>query len=457
LRYAILALSVLLIVPPESAAQQPDTAQRTSNRTDTTRARRIMLDAPVLDWPRNFGNGRTIPTMQQSLAVTRAFYQAGPWAIDKAFRRTPAGASAAQLIFELVAFYVPPGEAWLHEEWHRAVLSRRGIHSYNDTYKLKLFAGTVRVSDVRDEDLVRFKRDHPTEFVRLAAAGIEGEYQQISAVEKDRFFFGANAYGRTANIVAVLNSITYLGLSSFNYVNRATEKMNQEDGTNIRVRDFTGWDFTAWVYDLYRPDEPYAARGVHPSGVGIDRYIKPDDLTPSERHFLRIQGALSLLNLIDPPLFGRRPFTATSPVTGRPLEFQVGLRHLLTSFGYTVDANIFWKEDAANVFVILHSYFNRERYFPGAEAELLRYSVRVGGRAVDITPRLAAWLQPDGQRFRTAGAAAGVLGSMRLEPGAVRRLAPYLEIEAKTAGWVAGNVDLGSNVSLRLGVTASLR
>jgi hypothetical protein len=135
----------------------------------------------------------------------------------------------------------------------------------------------------------------------------------------------------------------------------------------------------------------------------------------------------------------------------------VGLRHLLTSFGYAVDANVFWKEDVASVFVILHSYFNGERYFPGIEVELQRYSVPVGGRSVDITPRLAAWLQPDGQRFRTAGGTPGVLGSMRFEPRAGRGLAPYLEIEAKTAGWVAGNVDLGSNVSVRLGATASLR
>jgi hypothetical protein len=70
-----------------------------------------------------------------------------------------------------LAFYVPPGEAWLHEEWHRAVLSHCGIASYNDTYKFRLFGGVVNVSHVRDEDLERLKREHPAEFVRLAAAG----------------------------------------------------------------------------------------------------------------------------------------------------------------------------------------------------------------------------------------------------------------------------------------------
>lgn len=457
MRIAALALSGLLVIPSGSVAQEPDTAHRATHRADATGARPIMLDVPILDWPDNFGNGRTHPTLQQSLALTRAFYQLGPWAIDQAWHGNAAKSSGLRVLFELLAFYVPPGAAWLHEEWHRAVLSHRGIASYNETYKFRLFGGVVKVSHVRDEDLERMKREHPTEFVRLAAAGIEGEYQHITAVEKDRFFFEANPYGRTSNIIAVLNSITYLGLSAFDHVNRATDKMNREDGANISVRDFTGWDFTAWVYDLHRPDEPYSSRGVHPSGVGIDRYIKPDDLSPAERHFLRVQGVLSLLNLIDPGLVGLRPFRTTSPVTGRPLQYQVGLRHLLTSFGYTVDANLFWKEDAANVFVIFHNYFNGERYFPGVEAELLRHPARVGGRALYLTPRLAAWLQPEGQRFRTARTEPGALGSIRLEPQTRRALAPYVEVEAKTTGWVAGNVHLASNIGLRFGVVGTLR
>jgi hypothetical protein len=62
----------------------PDTAHRATDRADTTGARPIMLAVPILDWPDNFANGRTLPTMQQSLALTRAFYQLGPWAINQA-------------------------------------------------------------------------------------------------------------------------------------------------------------------------------------------------------------------------------------------------------------------------------------------------------------------------------------------------------------------------------------
>jgi hypothetical protein len=133
------------------------------------------------------------------------------------------------------------------------------------------------------------------------------------------------------------------------------------------------------------------------------------------------------------PASGPREAT-TSPVTGRPLQVQVGLRHLLTSFGYTVDANVFWREDAANVFVILHSYFNGERYFPGVEAELLRHPVRVGGRALYVTPRLAAWFQPEGQRFRTERAEPGALASVRVETQARRVLAPFKVLGESAAG-----------------------
>jgi len=77
-----------------------------------------------------------------------------------------------------------------------------------------------------------------------------------------------------------------------------TDNIMNNEGTNILIRDFVGMDFTSWVYDLFRPNEPYTNRGIHPSGVGIKRYIKTSDLTKEEQSYLKLQGFLSLFNFI---------------------------------------------------------------------------------------------------------------------------------------------------------------
>src|SRR6185295_15238755 len=143
--------------------------------------------------------------------------------------------------------------------------------------------------------------------------------------------------------------------------NADTDTMNLEDGADVKRRDFTGHDFTAWVYDLHRPDEPYSARGVHPSGVGIDRYIKPSDLSSGEFAYLRRQGRLQLLNLIDPFMFGLHEVTLD--VHGTPMRMNANIGHLLTSFGRTIDTNIFVARGGAKVMVTMHAYANGERSF----------------------------------------------------------------------------------------------
>ena len=101
-----------------------------------------------------------------------------------------------------------------------------------------------------------------------------------------------------------LNSLTYVVSGNSTEVDELTDEFNQKEGRDIKARDFTGHDFTAWVYDLYRPREAHQEHGIHPSGVGLDRYIKFSDLTSDERTFLRRQARLQWLNLLDPHLIG---------------------------------------------------------------------------------------------------------------------------------------------------------
>ncbi|MFN2563668.1 MAG: hypothetical protein ABR499_01485 [Gemmatimonadaceae bacterium] len=442
MKSTIAATLVLLAVVANPAAAQ-------------TRAPRF--DLPLLDVPYNTSHGGRAPSMAQSLEFTEGFYELSHLGIERAWGRHRTLAGVSIVFFDVFAVGLPFAQVWLHEEFHRAVMGNRGIGSYNDVYKWDLFSDVVAVSHVRDEDLVRLKAEYPADQVRLGAAGMEGELLLVRELEKNRFFHDSRALHAPLYWLAKLSTFFYVLSGHTRQADELTDEGNANDGANVEVRDFTGHDFTGWAYDLHRPNESYTARGVHPSGVGIDRYIAARDLTSQERSYLERQGYLQLLNLLDPNLVGVHGFTVRSPMNGRPLRMNVSAGHLLTSFGHAIDVNVFLRQDDVNLFAVLHWYENGERVFPGLEAELLDYPVRVGVRQLAVSPRVAVWLQPEDQLFRSRGGEAGGLVAVRVRYPTARRFGVFAEVEGKTAGWVAGNVNLDANVALRLGVSTRLR
>lgn len=443
-------LLVSILAGPVFAGPFPRAGGETPEPTDRT-GPQIMF--PLLDLPYNTGEGGRAPSMQQSLAITSSFYEATHLTLERAFgERKKSGRIAIALfdLFSTAGLALPFGDVWLHEEFHRAVLGNRGIDSFNDVYELRPFAAAIAVSHVRDEDLIRLKRDHPAEQVRLNSAGAEGEAALVQRLEKQHFFGGSRAWHAPLYLLVKIGSYGYIASGVDDQINAATDEMNAEDGADVGKRDFTGHDFVAWMYDLSRPDEPYAARGIHPSGVGIDRYRRPSDLTPAERSFLKRQGTLALINFLDPNLAGFDEFRTT--ISGKSVSWNLTASHLLTSFGYTIDANLFLRTPAWKLFVVLHGYKNKEHTFPGVEVELVDHPVELSGRNVLVSPRLGLWLQPEDQRFRSKGGTAGGLASLRMAMPLRHRYGAFIEIEGKTEGWVSGNVSLDPDVSIRFGL-----
>ncbi|MEQ1876301.1 MAG: hypothetical protein ABL958_06625, partial [Bdellovibrionia bacterium] len=125
----------------------------------------LWLDVPLADLPFNSWGA---PSMEQALQLSTDFLQTGHLVLERMIgdpRST--GARFAILGFDLISMYFPLGSAWLHEEWHRTVMTRRSISSYNDVYNIPIGSGVIAVSHVSDDDLIRLKRDHPAEFARL--------------------------------------------------------------------------------------------------------------------------------------------------------------------------------------------------------------------------------------------------------------------------------------------------
>jgi hypothetical protein len=388
-------------------------------------SRGLAQDATLLDSD-NFARGFYAPSMEQSLSWTAAFYDASHRAIQRAWGRNERYGKASVALFDLATIaLLPLSDTWIHEEWHRAVLANRAVASFDDVYRLRLNPQAVSVSHVRDENLVRMKREHPADFVRAHAAGIEAEHALVLRLEKEHFFDGATSWNLPLYWFAKANSIAYIASGATHEANRLTDKWEGDEGAHVSRRDFTGHDFTAWVYDLFRPHEPYEGRGVHPSGVGIRRYVRESDLTGAERSYLRRQGRLATINLLDPNLIG---------LYGQ--RFNAAAAHVLTPFGYVIDVDLFVRRP--KLFVVLHAYANHGRTFPGVEATWLDST---------LSPRLALWRQPEHLLFRDRGGRLGGLVGVRF-----RRGQWFAEVEAKSAGWVEGNVHLDRSVNVRLGV-----
>ena len=434
-----------------AAQQLPPTASTPPDSQYLKQSPRVRTDIPLLDAPFNVSNGGRAPSMAQALGVSATFYEVAHPAIQRLWGSHRILSGISLVLFDTFGSMLPAGDGWLHEEFHRSVLGSRGVNSFDDIYKLNLAADAVSVSHVKDSDLITMKAEHPADFVRAAAAGIEGDNQLIERLEKNRFYHGSRANNVPHYWLTKINSLYYVWSGSTTDADSLTDEMNRIDGANVAKRDWVGHDFTGWVHSLFRPTEAYEARGVHPSGVGIDRYVAARDLTREEHAFLAREGRLQLLNFIDPNLLGVGGVTVRDPWRGGELRVNASAGHYLTSFGHSIDVNLFLKEDATNLFIVLHRYTNGARSLPGMEVQLLDAPVTIAGRALEVSPRVGLWLQPRDQSFRTTSAQAGGLVSVRIRPVTSARIGTFVEVEGKTAGWVAGNVDLERNVSVRIG------
>lgn len=423
-----------------------------AQQVNPPRATPPTIEIPLVDRD-NVSEGVRGPSMAQSLALTADFYEIGHYAIEEAMPGRPRLAKWMIGLFDVGVTLIAPlpfTDVWLHEEWHRAVMSNRGIDSHNDVYRFDIAADAIAVSHVDDEDLVRLKRDHPADLPRLHAAGAEGEYALVQKLQRDTFFERTRGHHRPLYWIAKISTAGYIGSGTSDDVTEETHEWEMEEGRDIGRRDFAGHDFTAWMYDMSRRDEPYTARGTHPSGIGIRRYITPDMLTEDEKQFLDRQGKLQYLNFADPHLFGLNEFrTGTT-------RWMASAGHVLTPFGNAIDLNVLLGRERHDIAVVLRRYANHDRAFAGVDVTLVNEPLRVFGRSVNVSPRLAVWQQPADLRYRTQDAESGGLLGVRIESPVASRWNGYTETSVKTAGWVSGSVHLDAHFELRFGATVRL-
>ncbi|MDR2575382.1 MAG: hypothetical protein LBC52_02955 [Treponema sp.] len=421
----------------------------------------LKLDFPLFDLPyqidamntvgHGFFSGYANPSMAQSLALSVDIVSSYNFGLkyfydhvtmnERLKRIIYAGATALGVV---VFFYLPGAEGWMHEEYHRSIMTRFGVNSFNTMNLFPIGATVIPVTGIKDEDLIRMKEESSVDMTRMYEAGIEGQYLQVSRLQRNNFFYNQGLLNEIGYWLSTLNSHGYIYTSAYASL---IQSGNEKEGE----RDFAGSDFTAWVYALFRPDEPFEDRGTHPTGEGVDRYITLVNLNDDELRYLQLQVGLQFFNYISPMMIGIRSI----PLGDSGFDGNFAMRHYLTSFGFDVSAQAYLKKSPFNMIFTLHNYINYRNWFPAIEAELIDYPYNIGKLEMLLSPRVLIGIQPKDQTFKTASPEFLGLFGLRVDFNISKHFLPYLDFAFKTNGWVAGNEFLNANASIRLG--ASLR
>jgi hypothetical protein len=376
---------------------------------------RLHLDLPVFDAPANTAGPYIAESMEQSKWVTADAYEAAHYGLDALFGRKKWYGLLVESAFDATTILVsvPFFGGWQHEEWHRAVLSRRGISSDNPYYSsptLPLFdPKTIQVSDA---DVARLKAEHPVDYVRAGEAGFEGQYALASELERNAFFRDQPNVSSFIIGMSYIETSLYMGICNAN-----------PTGTG---------DCTLWSDGLFAPKAKPHADGT-PLSAGIESYLKT-------------QLGLSFLNFLDPFVFLMKDLRIAD------VRVAAALRHVPTSFGYDLKLDVFYRDARRGLLFSAHNFVNGAMWFPGASVELLRMPLgplEIGGRAM-------LWLQPEDRAFFTESPRPGADVALNVGVPLFRdRLVPYVELEAKTAGWVMGNAFDEATPALRVGLQAN--
>lgn len=353
-------------------------------------------------------------------------------------------ANIAALGTDYLAIKLPYGFAYQHEEFHRAVMSSRHIYSYDEVWKFGKGLD-IAVTNVKDEDLVYLKANHPADQVRLSAAGVEGEYAFLLRMREDNFFRQTGYPFLGISLLGTIHAVSYVNLPFTERFNSITDSILAHDRDNILARDFTGWDFSAWVYDLFTPEEPYEDRGTWPGGLGIKRPVKESDLTAEMKDFLRETGNMQYLNFISPFMIG------INRIQLKPgYFFNFALRSIPTSFGYYAGGDFFLDFNDRQVLLNLGINSSKSLILPSVDVTYYNIIRREDSR-FSANVNLSGWLQPKDQLFAADKASPGMAVGVQPRFDIGERFTIMADLSYKTKGWVFGNPYLDEKLTFRLG------
>lgn len=397
--------------------------------TSTARARApLHLELTLLDAAVQHPDGDGTLTLRQSVEVTTAVYELTHFGLAQlADPRSddPMAAFIGNLAVSLVDaasvfVSIPPYSIWLHEEGHRASLARRGIRSTNPTIgppRLPLLA-PLPLTGVTDDEVAGLLRDSPADFVRVSTVGFEVQYGLNRALAKNAFFHEQPT--RSSFIIPMNNLLVSAYL--FQCAN--------ESGI--------AGDCVLAAGALFDPEGPVA---------------DGKDIPADQQAWLESQFLLSLLNFIDPFTLDYRGFDLPVSVLGAPVTVSAAPRYVPTSFGYGVGIDGYARAGKLGLMVSPMVFANGVAAFPALGAELVSLPME----HLILSGRVEVWAQPEDQHFDSAIWQPGGSAELRVAGHLFeKRLHPFVELGAKSAGWARGTAFLEGAFIVRGGLSAEL-
>lgn len=413
----------------------------------------IPLEIPLAELPFNYENGFQFPGMRQSFAYSQSWSvfiheNLGYFLEASGFEQT--------LSFIAVGFfdlylerYIPGGSEWLKIESKRSILAANDISSYNNIYDFEREEKSFYISKVEDEDLINLKAAKPQDYIRLSSVSYESIIQSNKDIHEKYFISGRhpkyilpymwiNFAEIIVDISDVINGDCDEKIDEMNL-----EQLNESD------RDIFGCDYTSWVYSLYNPEESLIERGTHSSGIGIDRYIKYEDLSDAEKDYLKKMRLYSIVNMLSPSVFAMQRFPVGNE---NEIFWNFAFYHYLAPFGHSIDFKFFLKLSDHNYFLTLNYFENNETSFPGIELSAGRIPLEIKNFDMMFSGSLSAWFQPEDLSFTSKTYSPGGAFSFDLIFPINYKFELFSGVCAKTSGWKPGYISLESNLAFTAGL-----
>jgi hypothetical protein len=419
----LLAWSALVGIGSRAAAQQPIHAA-VEEAAPAEPTARLPLRLPLLDLPQNLYLDIRYPSWEEGLAWSVAATNAGHWLVHLGHFHWGIDYLLTAAVDGLLFF---PGEVALHELGHASVLAYGGIPNHIVMWP----PAQDRVNaDVSFNQLDQFTRTG-TNLAHQQEAGWESEIERLARVEADALFYDKPGVQVFASAFMTKFSVLYYHF-----------------GPACKIGQGTG-DCLQWAYFVTRPNESLYV--PYPQGT-IDGLERPPALTTSQANFYKLQRGLTLLNLVDPALAFQSGFAGTDPFTGKRVRWKASVVHMLAPFGSRTSIDAFWKEGELRARAALSVYVNGATVLPGFSLGLARLPARVGSVPLALSPTASVWIQPRDQEYGTVAVTPGGMLSLEVAAPIAHALEVFVAGNAKTAGWVPIQPDLGPTANFLAGL-----
>jgi hypothetical protein len=127
--------------------------------------------------------------------------------------------------------------------------------------------------------------------------------------------------------------------------------------------------------------------------------------------------------------------------------------HHLTPFGFTIDCDVMTKSGDLNLYYTLHSFSNRNRYFPGVTLGVDDLPFSAVGAKLYGSAEIDSWFQPQDLLFDSRKAQAGYAASLGLKIAVRKHVLITGSATAKSEGWKAGVVSLDKEMGASAGLS----